>query len=212
MLIPLLHLNPLVGVPNPHGLVRGGRANILAVRSPVQVQDRALVALENGKILAVPLHVPQKDLLVHRPRGEALAVGGELHSEDLRPVALALHDRRGEARKPPHAVLVDPNDGERRGPVLLRQCLLSLDLDELRARGPLRLPDLLPPHLLLAPRGRDLPAILRLRRRLPLPLQLGLLLLGLLNLRLRRLGLRGGLGGLLLLSQHSLQPLHQGRF
>mmetsp|Transcript_8581 Transcript_8581/g.24543 ORF Transcript_8581/g.24543 Transcript_8581/m.24543 type:complete len:258 (+) Transcript_8581:736-1509(+) len=229
MLRPLLHLHALPGVPDPESLVRGSRAQVVPIAGPVQIKHRVLVALEHREVPAIVLGAPKEDLLVHGTGGEARPVRGKLHGEYLRGVALAQHDRSREAGEAPNPVGVDSHHRHRRGLVLLRQSLLPLHDNKLRAGADLCRGV---PHGLLRGRARRylflLARFLRLllppplQGRIRLPLRRGRFILATLGfldrprrgwLRLRlRIRHRTPRRLLLPLDQGLLEPLHQRSF
>ena len=87
--MPDVSANALAGLDVPARDVRVGTGGVddLAVARPVQVQDCAFVAREEGVVGAGAGSVPEEDVTVHAARGDVLAGGVEAGAEDFARVA-----------------------------------------------------------------------------------------------------------------------------
>lgn len=93
MLVHFFNLFAGVYIPYAKCFVRAGRDEGRPISGPLEVKDGVLVAPQDHEVLAVTMHVPEKDVLVVGPGGDDSTGWVKLHAINGALVARKKHDR-----------------------------------------------------------------------------------------------------------------------
>ena len=90
-------------LPQPDGLVKGGRDDLLAVRAEIRPDDRAGVSFQSRQLLSrgrVP-HAGGAVRVIAEGRNQAAAVGAEIHRVRLVAVQVSVVPAAGRSQREP---------------------------------------------------------------------------------------------------------------